>query len=244
MQNELQPFSLMWLPFGEKNKYYLTPDGFEGHLPWFIWGENLDKFNTTGSFELTEERLLKGILYGLSPRIMKVGADYNESDLLLILNKLKLGYKYDSEEALILHASGNIRNKNGIFPCLTILRTGMYLLPESSKIRSDYIMGLWEKACENEDNESIYEEILELIPKIDLEDIYSAAKETICYYGFCSLFLLEQGTKLKQDANKYIEQYIDGLITIDEIQSKVDDLLNNPDKEFTPKELRIHDDYD
>jgi hypothetical protein len=120
----------------------------------------------------------------------------------------------------------------------------MYLLPESSKIKSDYIMGLWEKACENEDNESIYEEILELIPKIDLEDIYSAAKEIICYYGFCSLFLLEQGTKLKQDTNKYIEQYIDGLITIDEIQSKVDDLLNNPDKEFTPKELRIHDDYD
>jgi hypothetical protein len=31
---------------------------------------------------------------------------------------------------------------------------------------------------------------------------------------------------------------------MDEIQSKIDDLLNNPDKEFTPKELRVHDDYD
>ncbi|BBB23846.1 hypothetical protein CVFO_0594 [Isorropodon fossajaponicum endosymbiont JTNG4] len=110
---------------------------------------------------------------------MKVGSGYNEGDLLLILNKLKLGYKYDSEEALILHAAGNIRNKNGIFPCLTILRTGMYLLPESSKIKSDYILGLWEKSYENKDNESIYEEILELIPKIDMKDIYSEAKESI-----------------------------------------------------------------
>jgi hypothetical protein len=44
MKNDLQPFSLMRLPFGGANKYCLTPDGFEGHLPWFIWGENLDKF--------------------------------------------------------------------------------------------------------------------------------------------------------------------------------------------------------
>ena len=221
---------------GETNKYYLTPDGFEGHLPWFIWGDNLENFKANISFELTEECLLKGILYGLSPRIMKVGSGYNEGDLLLILNKLKLGYKYDSEEALILHASGNIRNKNGIFPCLTILRTGMYLLPESSKIKSDYIMGLWEKACENEDNESIYEEILELIPKIDLEDIYSAAKETTCYYGLCSLVLL------KQETNKYFLQYIGGMIPTKQIQLKISDLLDNPDKEFTPKDLRIHDD--
>ncbi len=238
MNKQIEPFSLVWLPFGKTNKYYLTPEDFEGHLPWFIWGENLEKFKANNSFELSEESLLKGILYGLSPRIMKVGAGYNEGDLLLILNKLKLGYKYDSEEALILHAAGNIRNKNGIFPCLTILRTGMYLLPESSKIKSDYIMGLWEKACENEDNESIYEEILELIPKIDLEDIYSTAKETICYYGLCSLVLL------KQETNKYFLQYIGGMIPTKQIQLKIVDLLDNPGKEFTPKELRIHDDYD
>ena len=103
-------------------------------------------------------------------------------------------------------------------------------------------MSLWEKACENEDNESIYEEILELIPKIDLTAINSGAKECVCYYGFCSLFLLKHDTKLNHDTNQYIKQYIDGIITLDEIQSKIDDLLNNPDKEFTPKELRLHDD--
>lgn len=238
MKKQLEPFSLMWLPFGETNKYYLTPDGFEGHLPWFIWGENLEKFNETGSFELTEECLLKGILYGLSPRIMKVGAGYNEGDLLLILTKLRQGFGYDSEEAFVLNAVGNIKSKNGLLPSLTILRTGMYLLPGSSKIKSDYILGLWEKACENEDNESIYEEILELIPKIDLEDIYSVAKEYICYYGFCSLFLL------KQETNNYFKQYMGGMIPTKQIQLKIVDLLDNPDKEFTPKDLRVHDDYD
>jgi hypothetical protein len=54
--------------------------------------------------------------------------------------------------------------------------------------------------------------------------------------------LLKHDTKLKQDTNKYIEQYIDGIITLDEIQSKIDNLLNNPDKEFTPTDLKVHDD--
>ncbi|MEO1944037.1 MAG: hypothetical protein ABGY11_07030 [Candidatus Thioglobus sp.] len=54
--------------------------------------------------------------------------------------------------------------------------------------------------------------------------------------------MLKHDTKLKHDTNQYIKQYIDGIITLDEIQSKIDDLLNNPDKEFTPKELRLHDD--
>ena len=98
------------------------------------------------------------------------------------------------------------------------------------------------KACENEDNESIYEEILELIPQIDLEDIHIGAKETICYYGLCSLFLLKPDAKPKLDMDQYIKQYIDGVITFNEIQVKIDELLNNPDKEFTPEELKVHGD--
>jgi hypothetical protein len=34
------------------------------------------------------------------------------------------------------------------------------------------------------------------------------------------------------------------MIPTKQIQLKISDLLDNPDKEFTPKELRIHDDYD
>ena len=116
MNEQKEPFSLVWLPFGETNKYYLTPDGFEGHLPWFIWGDNLRSFKANGSFELTEECLLKGILYGLSPRIMKVGAGYNEGDLLLILNKLRQGFGYVSDEAFVLNAAYNIKSKNGLLP--------------------------------------------------------------------------------------------------------------------------------
>ncbi|MBT7350488.1 hypothetical protein HN803_06945, partial [candidate division WWE3 bacterium] len=172
----------------------------------------------------------------------KIGAIYEEETLLAILDKLQEGYNHKTREIQILNVAYSIKDVNGIYVSLGILRTGMYLLPESSPIKSDYIMSLWEKACENEDNESIYEEILELIPKIDLTAINSGAKECVCYYGFCSLFLLKHDTKLNHDTNQYIKQYIDGIITLDEIQSKIDDLLNNPDKEFTPKELRLHDD--
>jgi hypothetical protein len=85
-------------------------------------------------------------------------------------------------------------------------------------------------------------EIIELIPSIDLEDILNTSKEVICYYGFCSLLLLKQDTILKQDVDKYRTQYIDGVITHEEILPKIDILLNNPDKKFTPKELSLNHD--
>ena len=242
MKKEIEPFSMFWLPVGDGNRYYLVPDDYYGQVPWFIWGKNLAKYKATSRLELTEECLLKGILYGLAPTTPKPGATYHEEALLTILDELQQGYHHKTRETLILNVAYNIKEDNGVLVSLGILRTGMYLLPESSKIKSDYIMGLWNKACEYKDNESIYEEILELIPKIDLNDIHSFAKEIICYYGFCSLFLLKQDTKLKQDTDKYIKQYIDGMITLDEIQSKIDDLLNNPDKEFTPTDLKVHDD--
>jgi hypothetical protein len=242
MKKEIEPFSVFWLPVGDNNRHYLVPDDYYGQIPWFVWGENLQKYNATSRLELTEECLLKGILYGLSPTTPKIGAIYQEEIFLTILDDLQQGFHYENREDLILNTAYSIKAKNGLFASLAISRTGMHLLPESSKIKSDYIMGLWEKACENEDNESVYKEILELVPKIDLDAINSGAKECICYYGFCSLFLLKHETKLNHDTNQYIKQYIDGIITLGEIQSKIDDLLNNPDQEFTPKELRVHDD--
>jgi hypothetical protein len=231
-----KPFSLFWLPAGQDNQHYLIPRDFKGQVPWFIWGENLESFKANGTFTLSEECLLKGILYGLSPSTNKLGATYREEDLLAILDKIWQGNFYENREGLILDAAYNTKGENGVLASLSILRAGIYLLPKSSTIKSDYIMNLWEKACEDKDDTGIYKEILELIPKIDLTSIYSSAKECICYYGLCSLFLL------KKDVNKYIEQYIHGVKISDEIQLKINDLLDNQDKAFTPKELRVHDD--
>ena len=241
MKNQLLPFSLIWLPFGKKNKYHLLSDKFNGSLPWFIWGSELEQFKENNSFSLREEYLLKGILYGMSPDAFKVGVTYNEEDFLIILEKLRVGFKSHDMEEMICGVAYSIKTINGVSPCLSILRTGMHLLPNSSEIKSDYIMSLWEKACED-DKASVYEEILELIPKIDLTITNNFVKECVCYYGFCSLFLLKHNTKLKQDTDKYIEQYITGVITIDIIKSKIAKLLNNSDKEFTPKDLKVHDD--
>jgi hypothetical protein len=167
---------------------------------------------------------------------------YDEDVLLAILDKLQEGFKFKSREELILDTAANVRSINGVYVAKAILRTGMFLLPKSSKIKSDYILSLWEIACEKKDNASIYTEIIELIPNVDLEDILNTAKESICYYGFCSLLLLKQDTILKHDVDKYRMQYIDGVITHEEIRPKIDILLNNPDKKFTPKELSLDHD--
>ena len=243
MKKEIKPFSMFWLPVGHDNRYPLVPDDYYDHVPWFIWGENLEKFEATNTFNLKQECLMKGILYGLSPSCTKVGGIiYDEDVLLAILDKLQEGFKFKSREELILDTALNVRDINGVHLANAILRTGMNLLPESSKIKSDYIVSLWEIACEKKDNASIYTEIIELIPNVDLEDILNTAKESICYYGFCSLLLLKEDTILKQDVDKYRMQYIDGVITHEEIRPKIDILLNNPDKKFTPKELCLDHD--
>ena len=243
MKKEIESFSMFWLPVGHDNRYYLVPDDYYDQVPWFIWGKNLEKFKATNTFNLSEECLLKGILYGLSPSCTKVGGIiYDEDVLLAILDKLQEGFKYKSRELLILDAALNVRDINGVHVANAILRTGMNLLPESSKIKSDYIVSLWEIACEKKDNASIYTEIIELIPNVDLEDVLNTAKQVICYYGFCSLLLLKEDTILKQDVDKYRMQYIDGVITHEEIRPKIDILLNNPDKKFTAKELCLDHD--
>jgi hypothetical protein len=42
-------------------------------------------------------------------------------------------------------------------------------------------------------DEVILEEIVNLIPEIQLDDITSDAKEVICYYGLCAIILLGKG---------------------------------------------------
>ena len=241
MKKEIESYSLWWLPAGKDNRYYLFPDDYYDHVPWFTWGENLKQFKA-GANSLNEECLLKGILYGLSPSTTIVsGIIFDKEVLLTILGRLEEGYGFENKEQLILDTALNIRNINGVYVASAILRTGMNLVPESSKIKSDYIVSLWEIASEKKDNSSIYTEIIELIPDIDLEDI--STKEVICYYGFCSMLLLNQDTNLKLNVDKYRAQYIDGVITHEEIKPKVDILLNNPDKKFTHKEVSLeHDD--
>ena len=243
MKKEIESFSMFWLPVGHDNRHFLVPDDYYDQLPWFVWGENLEKFKATNAFNLSEESLLKGILYGLSPSSPKIGGIiYDEDVLLAILDKLQEGFKFESREQLIIDTMLNVRSINGVNVANAILKTGMNLLPESSKIKSDYIVTLWEIACEKNDNASIYTEIVELIPNIDLEDIISSSKEVICYYGFCSLLLLKQDSILNQDVDKFRKQYIDDVIKHEEIRPKIDILLNNPDKKFTPKELSlVHD---
>ena len=153
MKKEIESYSMFWLPVGDDNRYYLVPDDYYDQVPWFIWGKNLEKFKATNTFNLSEECLLKGILYGLSPSCTKVGGIiYDEGVLLAILDKLQEGFKFKSREQLILDTALNVRSINGVYVAKAILRTGMFLLPKSSKIKSDYIVSLWELASEKKDN--------------------------------------------------------------------------------------------
>ena len=146
MKKEIEPFSMFWLPVGDGNRHYLVPNDYYGQVPWFVWGENLENYKATSTLSLTEECLLKGILYGLAPTTPKPSTTYHEEALLVILDKLQQGFHHKTREIQILNVAYSVKEDNGVLVSLGILRTGMYLLPESSAIKSDYIMGLWEKS--------------------------------------------------------------------------------------------------
>ena len=98
MKKEIEPYSLWWLPAGKDNRYYLFPDDYYDHVPWFTWGENLKQFKA-GVKGLNEECLLKGILYGLSPSTTIVGGiffdnitDFSLEDSVKMLESVANSY--------------------------------------------------------------------------------------------------------------------------------------------------------
>lgn len=235
---ETERFSIVWQECGANRfaeRFYVP--GYQGFLPFFVWGQDLERLKNKQEVELREEHLLKGILYGLydfdhNPFLWRQEKD--RDTLLHLLDVLGNGFKYDNPEKMILDVAYNVRGKNGNRASRIILEVGNNLMPQSSKIKSDLVCDLWAVLSEQEENRELLNEIISLIRQMDFSDFPSDTKEVICYYGLCSLVFLNDNAGISE----YLPKFVYPNIKMRQLKDKIKDLLENP-QDFAPMDLKI-----
>lgn len=236
---EVERYSTIWQECGASThiaERFFVP-GYDGYLPFFVWGDDLVALERKEKVELREEHLLKGILYGLyefdhDPKPWNRKKD--RETLLYLLDVLGNGFKYESPEKMVLDVAYSIREKNGNSASRLVLYVGNALIPHSSKIKSDLICDLWAVIAASEKENGLYEEIISLVKKIDFEQINSDAKEIVCFYGLCAMVFLGN----EEGISSYLPKYVYPNISMGSLKHKIKALLENPEK-FSPQDLKI-----
>jgi len=236
---ETEEYSIIWKECGANSRTaerFFVP-GYEGYLPFFVWGDELGKLQKKENIELREEHLLKGILYGLyefdhHPKPWHQKKD--KETLLYILDVLRNGFEFDTPEKMVLDVAYNVREINGNGASRIVLEVGDDLIPHSSKIKSDLICDLWAVISEHGKQKELFEEIMRLVDQIDLSEIHLDAKEIVCYYGLCAMVFL----KMEDDISNYLQRYIYPNVGMSQLKNKIEALLESPNK-FSPTELKI-----
>jgi hypothetical protein len=233
-------YSIIWQECGANSRTaqrFFVP-GYEGYLPFFLWGAELEAIEKKEKVELREEHLLKGILYGLyefdhSPKPWHRKKD--RETLLYLLDVLGNGFKSESPEKMILDVAYSLREKNGHGASRIVLKVGNDLIPQSSKIKSDLICDLWAVVAERgEESNDIFEEIISLVPQIDFDQIHSDAKEIVCYYGLCAMVFLES----EDGITSYLSKYVYPNVSMSKLKHKIKAFLENPN-DFSPADLKV-----
>jgi hypothetical protein len=211
--------------------------GYDGYLPFFLWGEELEAFESRREVELREEHLLKGILYGLyefenDPKPWHRGED--KKTLLYLLDVLGNGFKFESPERMVLDVAAGLRKEIGSVGSRIILEVGKNLIPASAKIKSDLICDSWAVVAENEGQNQLFDEIIDLVAETNLEEIRPDAKEIICYYGLCAIVLQGRWDEI----SAYLSKHVYPNVSTSKLKIQIKALLENPER-FSAQELRI-----
>ena len=235
----IEKYSTVWQKCGTNSRVaerFFVP-GYDGYLPFFVWGKDLEALESKKKVEFREEHLLKGILYGLyefdhNPKPWHRKKD--KETLLYLLDVLGNGFKHESPEKMILDVAYSVREINGSSASRIVLEVGNDLMPQSSKIKSDLICDLWAVIVERGKENSLYEEIISLVKKIEFDQIHPDAKEIVCFYGLCALVFLGD----QEGITAYLSEYVYPNISTDSLKHKIKALLENSEK-FSPADLEI-----
>jgi len=112
-------------------------------FPYFIDGIDKIKFEEKKLSNLTELNLLRGLLIGFFDNPPFIDTDYSRTLIKRAIEDLRRHFNFQTIELLILDISSFIRRENGDAASHLALRTGLELLPNSSKIRFDLCVDLY-----------------------------------------------------------------------------------------------------
>src|SRR6056297_3646345 len=129
-----QKYAIVWQNCSENSKTadrFFVPS-YEGYLPFFLYGKDLEAFEDGKRFEVREEHLLKGILYGLHEFFNDPKPWHQQIDKdtwLYLLDLLGNGLGFESPEKMILDVAYDLREKNGNDVSRIVLEVGIHLIP-------------------------------------------------------------------------------------------------------------------
>jgi hypothetical protein len=167
-------YSIIWMPFSSNSdlgKHLGTKEDFS--LSYFIDGDDKKRFEEGTLDHLSEIHLLRGLLVGYFDNPPTLDIDYSRTLFKYVIEDLRKHFEFQTTEQLVLDVAYFIRQENGDFASQIALRTGLELIPSSSKIRFDLCGDLYNKLERDEYNNT--EEGLHLlsenIAKINTNDI-------------------------------------------------------------------------
>ena len=200
----MNAYSIVWKAFSRNSdlaRRFFIPNHPEGYLPFFLWGEQLKRFQSKQSVELDEFMLLAGIFIGWQDSWMSHLTDKNKETLRYLMDVLGNGFKCETPESMVLSLAANIREKSGNLPASQILRTGIEFIPQSSAIRSDLITDVWTTMSDNNEPEpEQMSEIIRLYEDVNPEEIHPVTLPMISYFYLNALAGLSMQGVLREAA--------------------------------------------
>lgn len=211
------PFSgVVWLPVGNKVRETLpwlpeVPAKYAGgiYLPFL----EIKKEEGSGgiTFEMSERSLLFAILieyqHGAPTLVLEIVQPY----LKTVLEYLVRGYGMSGLEALILKAAATIREDFGQEISRIALMSGMEIAPESSAIRSDFLLDTW---CRLQNGDPFYwkemaQESIEAFTGLIKEEDYLTAWQSGILTLIVSLAILDRWTEAEAAYGCYKDELED-----------------------------------
>jgi hypothetical protein len=169
-----QAYKIIWKHFEKSSsigKHLNAKEDFS--LPYFIDGEEMEKFEKQEAVSLNHIHLVRGLLVGYFDKPPKVDTSFAQSKATEIIMEQLPNFGTASLESLILDLSTYLRDTFGELTSMQSLLTGVELVPESAAIKYDGCIDLINCIDDNqlEDRLAGVQQLKILLSKIDVKGL-------------------------------------------------------------------------
>jgi hypothetical protein len=201
MPEQYKPFAIVW-HYTEGDNQFAKSFGLSGEtgaVPFFVDTAPREGREAAPRPRLDHFGLLKGLLYTWDKECEGPQAVSKEvrrrllDDLVFIFNRPSL-------EQAIIEVAGAIRGKNGLGASYEVLKNGVEIMPESSGIRSEFILTssfLLLTVKPGHDTE-IMDRILEVYEGMDPEKLIPGARESLPLLKLAALNALGKTENMRE----------------------------------------------
>ena len=202
--------SVVWLPVGGKVVEMLpwlpaVPTKYEGgiYLPFL----QLDKEEGRDGvpFEMSEKSLLFATLIHYQNVAPNLVQEIVQPYFNTVLERLTTIFQMSGMEELLLKVTGTLREDFGTDTSREALKSSMEIAPNSSPIRSDFILDSWVLLQRDDPSNwpELARDIVAAFPCIVREDVYSIAWKTSALAYIISLAILDRWTEAEAAYGRY-----------------------------------------